>query len=144
MYVAFRAERSSDLACSHMTAPLVFVLSPRETWSGNPLSVDVIGHTMARLVNWSADCLYGDEYRAVFAALGDLELAALGAAAFSRLAHFGGLRLVPDELKQLRRITGDEWRQRLVDYLLRPDEPRRCRLEGLIGRVRIADEQQSN
>lgn len=46
-YVAFLEVISRDLHCSHSITPVVFVLESSGTCRGNPLSVFVIGHTIA-------------------------------------------------------------------------------------------------
>jgi hypothetical protein len=42
--VAFLAEISNDLTCSHIITPVVCIPLAKDTWRGKPLSVLVIGH----------------------------------------------------------------------------------------------------
>jgi len=87
-----------------------------------------------------ADCLYGDEFRALYDSLGDTELAVLGRVIFSDELHQNRLHFTPSLFDRYERSSETDWKKCFVNFLLSIKETRRSHIEQSINNLVIQDD----
>lgn len=84
-----------------------------------------------------SDCLYDNEFRAVFEALGDIDLAVLGSVIFYEDLRSGEFQLLPEKLIKDMENREPEWQRHYADYLLSLRSEKGKEIERLINKIRI-------
>ena len=82
----------------------------------------------------SSDCLYDDEYIAVFGALSDTELAVIGGTILSEELRNGPLNISSKILLGFKKNAEQDWQKYYVDFILNLDGDRQKIIEGMINK----------
>lgn len=84
-----------------------------------------------------ADCLYGDEFKRLYGALGDTELALLGKSVFSDELRQDRLRLTASLLEQYRKNAEQDWQAEYADFLKGLPDERKSAVENLVNNLNV-------
>lgn len=86
-----------------------------------------------------ADCLYGDEFKRLYGALGDTELALLGKSVFSDELRQDKLRLTAPLLDHYQKIAEQDWQAEYAEFLKGLPDERKSAVEKLVNSLTVKD-----